>query len=60
MVLVNLTFETQVFQKSFARMLRVWIGGWRHVEHLDPTRAHTGPPQLGSRDIIENSLWPLR
>ena len=23
-------------------MLRVWIGGWRHVEHLDPTKAHTG------------------
>jgi len=22
-------------------MLRVWIGGWRHVEHLDPTKAHT-------------------
>jgi len=22
-------------------MLRVWIGGWRHVEQLDPTRAHT-------------------
>ena len=21
---------------------RVWIGGWRHVEHLDPTKAHTG------------------
>jgi len=20
---------------------RVWIGGWRHVEHLDPTKAHT-------------------
>ena len=24
------------------KMLRVWIGGWRHVEHLDPTKAHTG------------------
>lgn len=22
-------------------MLRVWIGGWRHVEHLDPAKAHT-------------------
>ena len=22
-------------------MLRVWIGGWRHVEHLDPTKSHT-------------------
>jgi len=22
-------------------MLRVWIGGWRHVEHHDPTKAHT-------------------
>ena len=22
-------------------MLRVWIGGWRHVEHLDPSKAHT-------------------
>ncbi|XP_023331722.1 sorting nexin-22-like [Eurytemora carolleeae] len=20
---------------------RVWIGGWRQVEHLDPTKAHT-------------------
>ncbi len=20
----------------------MWIGGWRHVEHLDPTKAHTG------------------
>ena len=22
-------------------MLRVWIGGWRHVEHLDPAKSHT-------------------
>jgi hypothetical protein len=20
---------------------RVWIGGWRHVEHMDPTKSHT-------------------
>ena len=23
------------------KMLRVWIGGWRHVEHLDPAKSHT-------------------
>ena len=30
-------------------MLRVWIGGWRHVEHLDPTKAHTGCIALRSK-----------
>jgi hypothetical protein len=25
---------------------RVWIGGWRHVEHLDPTKSHTGTDLL--------------
>ena len=22
-------------------MVRVWIGGWRHVEHLEPSKSHT-------------------
>ena len=39
-----------IFLKIFQNpnMLRVWIGGWRHVEHLDPTKAHTGRITLRS------------
>ena len=40
-----------IFLKIFQNlnMLRVWIGGWRHVEHLDPTKAHTGCIALRSK-----------
>ena len=49
----NKTCKLQIYRKHLTtplfwnlsekpNMLRVWIGGWRHVEHLDPTKAHTG------------------
>ena len=32
-------------------MLRVWIGGWRHVEQTDPTKAHTGKTQTDAQIV---------
>ena len=48
----SLLWHVKFFRSNY-NMLRVWIGGWRHVEHLDPTKAHTGElPENVRRDVV--------
>ena len=40
-------------------MLRVWIGGWRHVEQTDPTKAHTGKTQTNDQIVKIPQHYPI-